>query len=97
MSGAPGDGSEADVAGSSCTFALADPAHRDKICASPMRVVGKRKEGAGDRDGLDSLALKFGGGAKKGVFRFRSQEEANRDQDQWMIERVQRRIRTCSE
>lgn len=61
-----------------------------------MRVVGKRKEGCGDRDGLDALVLKFGGGAKKGVFRYRTQEEANRDQDQWMSERVQRRIKTSS-
>lgn len=56
-----------------------------------MRVVGKRKEGVGDRAGLDALVLKFGGGAKKGVFRYRTQEEANRDWDQWMRERVQRR------
>lgn len=62
-----------------------------------MRVVGKRKEGSGDRNGLDALVLKFGGGAKKGVFRYRSQEEANRDQDQWISERVQRRIKTSSE
>jgi hypothetical protein len=62
-----------------------------------MRVVGKRKEGSGDRSGLDALVLKFGGGAKKGVFRYRSQEEANRDWDQWMSERVQRRIKTSSE
>ena len=62
-----------------------------------MRVVGKRKEGSGDRNGLDALVLKFGGGAKKGVFRFRTQEEANRDQDQWMTERVQRRIKISSE
>lgn len=62
-----------------------------------MRVVGKRKEGSGDRNGLDALGLKFGGGAKKGVFRYRTQEEANRDQDQWMSERVQRRIKTSSE
>ena len=62
-----------------------------------MRVVGKRKEGAGDRAGLDALVLKFGGGAKKGVFRYRTQEEANRDWDQWMRERVQRRTKTSSE
>ena len=62
-----------------------------------MRVVGKRKEGTGDRAGLDALVLKFGGGAKKGVFRYRSQEEANRDWDKWMSERVQRRIRMSSE
>ena len=61
-----------------------------------MRVVGKRKEKAGDRAGLDSLVLKFGGGAEKGVFRYRSQEEANRDWDRWMSERVQRRIKTSS-
>lgn len=30
-----------------------------------MRVVGKRREGSGDRNGLDALVLKFGGGAKK--------------------------------
>ena len=62
-----------------------------------MRVVGKRKEGVGDRKGLDALVLKFGGGAKKGVFRYRTQEEANRDWDRWMSERVQRRIKTSSE
>ncbi len=62
-----------------------------------MRVVGKRKEGSGDRPGLDALVLKFGGGAKKGVFRYRTQEEANRDRDQWTSERVQRRIKTSSE
>ena len=61
-----------------------------------MRVIGKRKEGSGDRAGLDALVLAFGGGAKKGVFRYRTQEEANRDSDQWMSERVQRRIKTSS-
>ncbi len=61
------------------------------------RIVGKRRESTGDRDGLDSLVLKFGGGAKKGVFRYKNAEEANRDWDQWMSERVQRRIRTSSE
>lgn len=61
-----------------------------------MRVVGKRKEAVGDRFGLDSLVLRFGGGAKKGVFRYRNQEEANRDWDQWTRERVQRRIKTSS-
>ncbi|MBX3215957.1 MAG: hypothetical protein KF850_28210 [Labilithrix sp.] len=61
-----------------------------------MRVVGKRREGTGDRAGLDALVLKFGGGAVKGVFRYRTQEEANRDWDQWMSERVQRRIKTSS-
>mgnify|MGYP003386236186 CR=1 FL=1 len=62
-----------------------------------MRVVGKRKEGTGDREGLDALVLKFGGGAVKGVFRYRSQEEANRDWDLWMSERVQRRMKMSSE
>ncbi|MDF2692875.1 MAG: hypothetical protein K0S65_1258 [Labilithrix sp.] len=62
-----------------------------------MRVVGKRKTGSGDRAGLDALVLKFGGGAKKGVFRYRNQEEANRDWDQWMSERVQQRTKTSSE
>lgn len=62
-----------------------------------MRVVGKRKHGSGDRAGLDALVLEFGGGAKKGVFRYRTQEEANRDWDQWMSERVRRRIKTSSE
>jgi hypothetical protein len=61
-----------------------------------MRVVGKRRAGSGDREGLDALVLKFGGGAKKGVFRYRNQEEANRDWDKWMSERVQRRIKTSS-
>ena len=62
-----------------------------------MRVVGKRKEGTGDRSGLDALVLKFGGGAPKGVFRYRTAHEANRDWDRWMSERVQRRIKTSSE
>lgn len=62
-----------------------------------MRVVGKRKESPGDRDGLDALVLRFGGGAEKGVFRYRTQEEANRDQERWLNERVQRRIKTSSE
>ena len=61
-----------------------------------MRVVGKRKTGKGDRTGLDALVLEFGGGAPKGVFRYKSQEEANRDWDRWMSERVQRRIKTSS-
>jgi hypothetical protein len=62
-----------------------------------MRVVGKRKHGSGDRLGLDELVLTFGGGAKKGVFRYRNQEEANRDWNRWMSERVQRRIKTSAE
>jgi hypothetical protein len=62
-----------------------------------MRVVGKRRHGSGDRDGLDALVLAFGGGAPKGVFRYRSQEEANRDQERWTSERVQRRIKMCVE
>jgi hypothetical protein len=62
-----------------------------------MRVVGKRKRTQGDRAALDGLVLQFGGGAKKGVFRYRTHEEANRDWDQWMSERVQRRIKTSSE
>ena len=62
-----------------------------------VRVIGKRKEAPGDRAGLDALVLRFGGGAKKGIFRYRNQEEANRDWDQWMSERVQRRIKTSSE
>ena len=62
-----------------------------------MRIVGKRKEGSGDRAGLDLLVLRFGGGAEKGVFRYRNQEEANKDWDRWMSERVQRRIKMSSE
>lgn len=61
-----------------------------------MRVVGKRKHVEGDRAGLDELVRAFGGGAPKGVFRYRTAEEANRDWDQWMIERAQRRIKTSS-
>jgi hypothetical protein len=57
-----------------------------------MRVVGRRQHGTGDREGLDALVLELGGGAPKGVFRYRSQEEANRDQVRWISERVQRRI-----
>ena len=63
---------------------------------SAMRVVGKRSKGTGDRPGLDALVLALGGGAPKGVFRYRSHEEANRDQDRWMIERARRRTRTSS-
>lgn len=62
-----------------------------------MRVVGKRKAGSGDRAGLDALGLHFGGGAPKGVFRYKTAEEANRDQDKWMIERAQRRMKMSSE
>lgn len=62
-----------------------------------MRVVGKRKHGEGDRKGLDELVLQFGGGAPKGVFRYRTAAEANRDWDQWMIERARRRTKTSSE
>ena len=62
-----------------------------------MRVVGKRRESPGDRDGLDSLVLKFGGGAPKGVFRYKTPAEANRDRDRWTSERVQRRTKTSSE
>ncbi len=61
-----------------------------------MRVVGKRKRATGDRRGLDTLVLELGGGAVKGVFRYRSQEEANRDWDQWVSERVRRRTKTSS-
>jgi hypothetical protein len=61
-----------------------------------MRVVGKRQQTPGDRNGLDALVLAFGGGAEKGVFRYRTQEEANRDWDRWLFERVQRRIKTSS-
>jgi hypothetical protein len=62
-----------------------------------MRVVGTRKEGTGDRKGLDALVLRFGGGAEKGIFRYRNSEEANRDWDRWISERVQRRMKTSSE
>jgi hypothetical protein len=61
-----------------------------------VREVGKRRKGSGDRAGLDALVLELGSGAKKGVFRYRSQEEANRDWDRWMTERVQRRIKTSA-
>jgi hypothetical protein len=62
-----------------------------------MRVTGRRQHGSGGRDGLDALVLVLGGGAAKGVFRHRSQEEANRDWDRWTLERVQRRIKMCVE
>jgi hypothetical protein len=62
-----------------------------------MRTVGKRKHAAGDRAGLDKLVLELGGGAEKGVFRYRTPEEANRDWDRWMSERVQRRTKTSAE
>lgn len=61
-----------------------------------MRVVGKRVHAPGDREGLDRLVLELGGGAPKGVFRYRTQEEANRDQDRWLSERVQRRTKTSA-
>jgi hypothetical protein len=62
-----------------------------------MRVVGKREHIPGDRAGLDKLALRFGGGAPKGVFRYKTAEEANNDWDQWQKERVQRRMKMLSE
>jgi hypothetical protein len=62
-----------------------------------MRIVGKREHVPGDRQGLDRLALELGGGAPKGIFRYRSADEANRDWDQWQSERVQRRIKMLSE
>jgi hypothetical protein len=62
--------------------------------AQAMRVVGKREKGSGDRRGLDALVLELGGGAEKGVFRYRNQEEANRDWDRWVSERVRRRTKT---
>ena len=62
-----------------------------------VRVVGKRRAGVGDREGLDALARKFGGGAPKGVFRYKTAEEANRDQDRWMIERARQRTKTSAE
>jgi hypothetical protein len=61
-----------------------------------MRVVGKRTYRSGDRVGLDALVLEFGGGAPKGVFRYRNAEEANRDQDRWIAERVRRRTKTSA-
>ncbi len=63
----------------------------------PTRVIGKRQESPGDRGGLDALVLKLGGGAKKGIFRHKNAEEANRDWDQWLSERVQRRMAMLSE
>ncbi len=62
-----------------------------------MRVVGKRKTGKGDRRALDALVTRFGGGAPKGVFRYKSAEEAKRDQERWMIERVQQRTKMSNE
>lgn len=59
-----------------------------------MRTVGTRQKGEGDRKGLDALVLKFGGGAPKGVFRYKTQEEANRAWNEWIKERVQRRMTT---
>jgi len=49
-----------------------------------MRVIGRRTHAVGDRRGLDALVLRFGGGAPKGIFRYRTQQEANRDWDRWM-------------
>lgn len=39
--------------------------------------------------GLDALVLQFGGGAPKGVFRYKSAAEANEAQERWTTERVQ--------
>lgn len=61
-----------------------------------VRVIGKREHVPGDRVGLDKLVLELGGGAPKGVFRYRTVEEANRDQDRWLSERVQRRTKTSA-
>ena len=61
-----------------------------------MRIVGKRKQGNGDRAALDLLVLRYGGGAEKGVYRYKTAEDANRDQDRWMIERARRRTPTSS-
>jgi hypothetical protein len=61
-----------------------------------MRVVGKRKRSTGDRAGLDALVSALGGGAPKGVFRYKNHEEANRDWDRWMSERVRRRTKTSA-
>ena len=61
-----------------------------------MRVVGKRTPGDGNRKALDALVLRYGGGAPKGVCRYKSAEEANRDQDRWMIERARRRMTISS-
>ena len=61
-----------------------------------MRTVGRRQHAAGDRQGLDALVLRFGGGAPKGVFRYRTQEEANRDWSRWTSERVRRLTTTNS-
>jgi hypothetical protein len=73
------------------------PTERAIFHEVPMRIVGKRKHVPGDRDGLDALVLAFGGGAPKGVFRYRTHEEANRDQEQWISERVQRRTKMSAE
>lgn len=61
-----------------------------------MRTVGKREHAPGDRNGLDSLVLRFGGGAPKGVFRYKNAREANEDWERWLSERVQRRMKTSS-
>jgi hypothetical protein len=60
-----------------------------------MRVIGKRTQGDGGRAALDELARRFGGGAEKGIFRYKNAYEANRDQDRWMIERARRPMKTC--
>jgi hypothetical protein len=46
-----------------------------------MRVVGRRKKGMGDRDGLDELG-RAGRRRVEGVFRYLNHEEANGDWDQ---------------
>jgi hypothetical protein len=62
-----------------------------------MRVVGRRTHSPGDREGLTKLGLHFGGGAPKGIFRYATQEAANADWNQWVSERVQRRMKMYSE
>ena len=61
-----------------------------------MRTIGKRKAGQGDRKALDALVLQFGGGAPKGVFRYKNAREANEAQERWTTERVQQRMKTSA-
>jgi hypothetical protein len=59
-----------------------------------MRTIGKREAGVGDRAGLDALVAKFGGGAPKGIFRYKTREQANEEWDRWLYERAQQRMKT---
>jgi hypothetical protein len=64
-----------------------------------IRVVGKRRPpepgvppSAGARDAMNRMA-NYVTRAPKGVFIYRSHEEANRDRDRWLIEAMVEKLR----